>query len=741
MSDAEPQLADAFAHHRAGRLPEAEAIYRRILDGNPRHAEALHHLGLIAASRGDLDGADRLMAAADEVAPDVAPWRLNHGKVAALRDDLASAERLLGSIAVADPLGIDARIALARVLLQGGRSDAARACLREIESRGAERPDLLAALALAEQAAGAATEAERLAREAVGRAPRWPDAQATLATVLRLQARRAEAEAAYRAALSLQPDNPDVLTELGSLCATDHRPEEALGYFDRALAVRPGDPQARFGRATALIAAGQPAPGRALLTELIAANPRDWRARWAHLLSFPKAYDSDAEIAAERARFADEIARLSDDVERHLASDLPKILAAVSSATDFYLHYSGGDVRPLQERYGRLITRVAQAAYPEHAARPSRATAGERIRVGFASSALHRHSVMKSHGCWMTDLPRDRFEVTVFRLGGPVDDWTERLRGTVRWIDCGGLDQKALIARIAAERLDALIWLDIGMDALVQVPAALWLAPVQATGFGHPVTSGLPSIDAYLTGEIMEPANADAHYTERLVRLPNLSVSYPWPEERPGEVPPQVRALKESGRPVFVCAQSLFKLLPIQDEAVARIARALPGAAFVFIAHLSPAITEVLRRRLARRLAADDLDAEGRVLFLPRLSQSSFLALNAAADVVIDSLGWSGFNSTLEALAMGAPVVTMPGDTMRAHHTHGILTMAGLTELIAPDLDGYVALAVRLVRDGEFRAAMRARIAERAGRAFNDPSPVAALAEWLERTVPDRARA
>jgi predicted O-linked N-acetylglucosamine transferase (SPINDLY family) len=344
---------------------------------------------------------------------------------------------------------------------------------------------------------------------------------------------------------------------------------------------------------------------------------------------------------------------------------------------------------------------------------------------------------MKSHGCWIADLPRDRFEVMVFRIGGRSDDWTERLRKDARWIDCAGLDQKSLIERIAAEKLDVLIWLDIGMDALVQVPAALRLAPVQATGFGHPVTSGLPSIDAWLTGDLMEPAGGERHYSERVVRLPNLSVAYPWPDRVPGPTPPDVRALKDSGCTVFVCAQSLFKLLPVQDEAIARIARELPDAAFVFISHPSPVITDIIRRRLTRRLAAERLDAEKRIVFLPRLSEESFLALNQAADVVLDSLGWSGFNSTLEALAMSAPVVTMPGDTMRAHHTHGILTMAGLTELIAPDLDGYVALAVRLGRDPEFRRAMRARVAERARRAFDDPTPVAALAEWLERAVAD----
>jgi predicted O-linked N-acetylglucosamine transferase (SPINDLY family) len=729
-------LAAAVEHHRAGRLREAEAIYRRILAQAPRNAEALHHLGLIAASHGKLDEADDLMSAAEAEAPGVSGWLLNHGKVAAMRGDFAAAERLFAGIPSDDPRRLDACIALAKVLLQLGRPEEARARLREVESAGAERPDFLVARAFAEQALGLPADAERSCRDAVRLALQWPDAHAALGMVLRLQGRTAEAETAFRQVLTLVPDHIDALLELGSLCNTDHRPEEALGFFERLLALRPGDRQARFGWATALISAGRTREGRGALDELTRDDPRDWRARWARLLSFPKAYGSDDEIARERERFSDDLAQLTEDVGPHLATDLPAILDAVSSATDFYLHYTGGDVRDLQERYGRLISRIARAAYPDHA-KSLTGSRGQRIRVGFASSNLYRHSVMKSHGCWITDLPRDRFEITVFRLGGLTDDWTDRLRKDARWIDCAGLDQKSLIERIGAEKLDALIWLDIGMDALVQVPAALRLAPVQATGFGHPVTSGLASIDAWLTGDLMEPNDGERHYSERLVRLPNLSVSYPWPDRVPGAVPDEVRALKESGRTVYVCAQSLFKLLPLQDEAIARIARAVPDAAFVFITHPSPAITDIICGRLTQRLAVDRIAAEGRIVFLPRLSEESFLALNQAADVVLDSLGWSGFNSTLEALAMGAPVVTMPGDTMRAHHTHGILTLAGLSELIAPDLDGYVQLAARLGLDPEFRQAMRVKVTERTRRAFDDPAPVSALAEWLERAVAD----
>jgi predicted O-linked N-acetylglucosamine transferase (SPINDLY family) len=233
----------------------------------------------------------------------------------------------------------------------------------------------------------------------------------------------------------------------------------------------------------------------------------------------------------------------------------------------------------------------------------------------------------------------------------------------------------------------------------------------------------------------MEPAGGAAHYTETLIRLPNLSVSYRRPEPASEEVPEPIKRLRGEGRAIYLCAQSLFKLLPDQDDLVARIAREVPTSAFVFIAHASDLATSVLRNRLARRLADEGIEADGRIVFLPRLNEASFRAVNKVATVVLDSVEWSGFNSTIEALAAGTPVVAMPGATMRAHHSYGILKMAGLDELIAPDADGYVTLAARLGSDRAFHARMSQLVSERCVRIFDDPAPVTALADWIEGAV------
>ncbi len=731
----EMALRQAFSLHSSGKLAEAATIYRTILASAPTQPEALHHLGLIEAASGRLEEADRLMTLSNQIVPGNTNWQFNLGRLAALKGDWARARTLLESVLVQEPRNVDALMALGGVLLQAGQSALARERLRTAYRLAADRPDVATTLGLAEMAEGQTGEAERLCREAVRLAPQWADAHNNLGYVLRIVGHDREAELVCRQALALQPEHAEALINLGTVALNRRAPDEARAYFERALRSQPDHKDARLGLAEALIDNGKLAEGRVILADLIRDNPRNWRARWFDLVSFPLVYEDNRQRDAERQRFSDVLDRIARDIETHLTDDLAAIVSAASSSTDFYLHYTGGDVRALQERYGRLITRIAEKAYPKYSQTPLSTSKGGPIRVGFASSLLYRHSVMKSHACWIIGLPRERFEVVVFRLGDVVDAVTAEIGRTAHLIDCSALTQTQLIERIAAEKLDVLIWLDIGMDGKAQIPAALRLAPIQATGFGHPVTSGLPAIDAYLTGDLMEPAAGEAHYTETLVRLPNLSVSYRRPEPELGEVPETIDRLKEESRAIYLCAQSLFKLLPAQDDLIARIASRVPNAVFVFIAHSSELATSVLRDRLARRFAADGIAVEGRVVFLPRLSEAAFRAVNKAATVVLDSVEWSGFNSTIEALAVGTPVVAMPGATMRAHHSHGILTIAGLDELIAQDTNAYVDLAVRLGTDQEFRDRMSRAVDESSGKIFDDPTPIDALADWIESAV------
>jgi len=197
--------------------------------------------------------------------------------------------------------------------------------------------------------------------------------------------------------------------------------------------------------------------------------------------------------------------------------------------------------------------------------------------------------------------------------------------------------------------------------------------------WGHPSTTGYPTIDYFLTSEAMEPPDGADHYTERLVRLPNLSIYY-----EPAIVDPAPIERPEFGlRPdacMFWCGQSISKYLPRHDEVFPLIAKEAPHNQFLLIdfGALGRTSSERFQRRLQRAFAAHGLDSSKHCAFCGRLNSARFSALLHFSDVYLDSIGWSGVNTTLEGLQHDLPIITIAAPLMRGRHTLGILREMGV---------------------------------------------------------------
>jgi predicted O-linked N-acetylglucosamine transferase (SPINDLY family) len=254
--------------------------------------------------------------------------------------------------------------------------------------------------------------------------------------------------------------------------------------------------------------------------------------------------------------------------------------------------------------------------------------------------------------------------------------------------------------------LDVLVYPDIGMGPFSYLLAALRLAPVQCVSWGHPDTTGLPTIDYFLSSDLMEPAGSEIYYSEQLVRLPNLSIYY-YPRSANSASQGGKKGRGHFGLPedacIFLCSQATQKYLPAYDEIFPRIAEGVSCCRFVFIEHR---VTESANRHFRTRLRAAfqryGKDPDEYLHFLPWQSWPEYLALNEASDVFLDSIGWSGGNTTLEALAQRLPVVTLPGRFMRGRHSYAMLKRIGADACIANSLDHYVEIAVRLANDDVF---------------------------------------
>jgi predicted O-linked N-acetylglucosamine transferase (SPINDLY family) len=300
------------------------------------------------------------------------------------------------------------------------------------------------------------------------------------------------------------------------------------------------------------------------------------------------------------------------------------------------------------------------------------------------------------------------------------------------------LSPARLAALIAADRLDVLIYLDHGMVLDLQLVAALPLAPVQANGLGHPITSGMPSFSHALTSARMEPADGDLHYSEKLVRLSGSASAYSWARlARQIEATPPAREEKDPSRVRFLCAQNLSKYLPQHDALLASIAAELPAAEFHFLGE-NAGRSGKLRQRLGIAFADLGLDPARHLRFHGSLLPAGFFRLNLDSDVFLDGILWSGNNTAHEAIACGLPIVTWPGPEMRGRHALALLGMMGLEETVAADADGYVALAVALGKDAEHRRHLRQEIEARRTAVYDDPSPIADLERFVKEQAETR---
>jgi predicted O-linked N-acetylglucosamine transferase (SPINDLY family) len=292
-------------------------------------------------------------------------------------------------------------------------------------------------------------------------------------------------------------------------------------------------------------------------------------------------------------------------------------------------------------------------------------------------------------------------------------------------------DFASTCAAIREDRLDAAVLLDVGMVPHMSLLAASRLAPVQCTTWGHPETSGSPMIDCYFSSELMEPADGDQHYTEKLERLPGIGVCY----QRPLIPKPLIDARREKfglhpHAVVYLCSQSAWKYLPTYDRVLIEIAKRVPVAQFVFLSH-RPEIGATLRARIEKAFREAGMDAARHCVFLPLLGKLDFWAINLVADVFLDSIGWSGFNTTMEAVACGLPVVTLPGQLMRGRHSYAILRQLGVTGTIAANEEEYISMAARLSEDRQWREGIVREMSAGESRLFADTRSIRAVEDWL----------
>lgn len=727
-------LEAGLGHHERGQLAEARTLYEAILALAPTHADALHLLGVVHLHTGRADLAEVRIRQALVIEPEAAHYYNNLGN--ALRAQGRPGEAILnfGAALRFRPGSAPILINLGNAFRDAGDFEEAIAVFRNALTRDSGLVEGWYNLANTLCDLGCLAEAEAPYREALRLRPGYADAAYNLGNALVRLNRPAEAEAAYRTALRSRADHAETHNNLGVVLQELGRLDEAEASLYAALRLKPTYAEAHYNLGWVLQAHNRIAEAAASYRRALDAKPDYGEARLALVMGqLPILYTDTADIAPHRRAYEEQLRELADSVGRGEAG--PGLANAIGSSQPFFLPYQGEDDRELQSLYGTLACRVL-ADRQQPATLPAVPEPDRRLRLGLVSGFFLDHTIWKLFlEGWLARLDRNRFEIFGFHTGLKRDRLTDTAAAACDRFAEGRWPGTRWREIILGHAPDILIYPEIGMDPMAAQLAAQRLAPVQCVCWGHPNTTGLPTLDYFLSSDLMEPPDAADLYTERLIRLPNLGTCW-----QPAPAPPPTELRHAFGlRPdavAYWCGQALYKYLPRYDEVFPRIAREAGDCQFVFIEYAkSREVTDQFKARLTRAFAAWGLRADDHCVVLRPMPQERFIAAVGQCDVLLDSLGWSGGRSTLDCLAHDAPIVTLPGPFMRGRHTAAILRRIGVTETIAASIDGYVEIATRLARDSQWRATVRARMAAGRHLAFDDRDYIAALENFLDNAA------
>ncbi len=648
----EPLVRLAESHRAAGDAATAEVAYRRVLEVNPRRPEALLALAGLLIARSEGVEARQLLLRCIGLAPERAEaWAalglalLLTTEPALAHSALIEAQRLEPDVAEYALHGVEAsRVA--------GLADAELA-----------RLDLL-------------SDAD----------PLNPVPLLARGVLLERLGQRAEAIDALEAATALAPDALLPVKLLGAVLARSDRRREAEAALRRASELDPDDPRLRNDRATVLLRMQRHAEASALLMELIERHGDDPLVL--SNLSNATACLGLQEAAVGYARRAIELDPNASLPRRALCNNLP-----------YRDGVTGAELLTAQRDCAARLPRTQLGGFTNDRD-PER-----KLTVGLLSGSLKTHPVGWLTVAGIETLDPARFAVVcLVQNAAPTDAIARRFRAAARdWIEIDALEDVALARRARELGIDVLIDLGGYGDAARMPACAHRLAPVQVKWVGSQNHStGLPEIDWFITDRWETPPELEHVYSEQLLRLPDGYVCYSPPGYAPdiGKLP----ALA-NGHITFGCFNNLAKVTPRVIATWAAVLHRVPQARLVLKTHQfgdRPTADRVRAAFAGEGIAATRIELRG------SSGHRAFMGEYGQIDIVLDPFPYSGGLTTCEALWMGVPTVTLPGEIFASRHSMSHLSNAGLSDWVARDAQDYVALAVAKAADVTALAALRA---------------------------------
>ena len=755
-------------HLKSSRYADAERCYRQVMESDAQYPAALINLGFVLREWGRTHEAREILEHAVRIAAEDAD---SHYLLGSILETTGPSGAGIPHLQKAIDLRPDfelARRQLITALIKSGRfPEAIRLC----EESLAILPDS-AELHFYRSSLHLHTDQKALAIAGCERAlalnPSMLEAQQSLSRLLLDTGQLEQAEASYRREIELTPQHYGPHHQLGVVLNRMMKYEGAIEQFKRAISLNPRSgasylslgesyiqlddeseenlalAQANYEKAVEVEPqvsgfyyslgfsywrTAQFERAMANFDRAIELDPNNVKARWARVMLWAPAFSSkSSEDSPDRSGFEGELARFED---WWVKSDSDGSLF-VGDIQPFFLTYQEESNVALLKQYGQLCANAMQRWLDREKSPAFKRPLGKRIRLGIVSADIRLHSVwMALIRGWVQSLDFERFELVIFSLADRTDPETSWAREKSDIFVDGPRNLSQWVAALREQNCEILLYPAVGLHPMAIKLASLRLAPVQINSWGHPDTSGVPTLDYYVSADCFEPADAQDHYSEQLVRLPHLG----------NRIQPLTLASSDPGfaalnidleRPILICPGTPFKYQVAHDHIFAEIAHKVPDAQLVFFRPSAAALANLLQLRITRVFEDAGLIVTNHVRFIRWLNFHEFHCLLRHADVMLDTIGFSGYNTAVQAMECGLPLVTREGRFLRGRLASGVLRRMQLTELIVKSNADYVNLVVRLATDLDYKAHIRHEIQQRRSVLFDDQSAMGPFQDFLE---------
>ncbi|HTV48546.1 MAG TPA: tetratricopeptide repeat protein [Phycisphaerae bacterium] len=714
----------ALQHHHAGRLPQAEAIYREILARDPKHSDAWHLLGVVAHMVGRNQEAVELIGRAVKLNPTTAIY-YNSAGVALMAlgrvDDAIMAYQSALRYKQNYP---EAHNNLGNALKAQKRLVAAITAFQTavtIKPDYAEAWNSLGTIYLTQRRHA---EAATAFRTAIERGKNYFEAHNNLGLVLLLQGFYQQAADEYRQALQIKPDDAAVHNNLGQALAQQGQLDAAIAEYHEALRLKPDLADSHNNLGYTLRSQWQFDAAIASCRTAVELKP-DFADAWNNLgiaLRENKRVDESLGAFQQGLRLTPNDAKIHNNLANSL-KDLGKIdaaiaayrtalklnpnMASIHSNLIYTLHLHGDyDAAAIHEEQVRWNQRHAEPLKSFMTPHPQDRDPDRRLKIGYVSPDLAAHVIGWNLLELFEHLDREKYEIYCYSGVMNPDEITDRLRARCAgWRSIVGVSDRDAAQMIRDDRIDILIDLSLHTAGNRLLIFAHKPAPVQATWLGYPGSTGLSAIDYRLSDPHLDPPETDLSvYSEKTLRLPETFWCYhagPTPDPSP---PPVL----EAGFITFGSLNNFHKISPAVLNLWARILKRVEHSRL--IVHCKPGshLEELHGEFIPMGILRD------RVEFVGQQSWEKYIGTYARIDVALDPFPYCGGITTCDALWMGVPVVTLSGRTAVGRAGRSILSNVGLPELVAKNMEEYIDIAVNLAGDlprlQEFHTSLRQRM-------------------------------